>query len=425
MECREAQELLSAAQDREALHDTTAASVAAHCRTCPDCTTFVAQLNALREAGAPRAPLGLAERISAAVSLEADRAELEQIEAAAIAAATAATGRDTPAAVDGSVVGRLGLDAPAKVPAWLTRGRLWFATTAVAVAALVMVGVVVVRTGEVQKASDLLAERAAGSAGLSTVAPPTASGGSVAQTPPAAAPSRIPDYVLWTGGVFSAAQSTDATASQLTPAGTMRSALNTGLVQALPVMTSSSDPRAIFLTLPGGAIERFDPVLRQRKGTSFQLQAGVEFQRYGVWPQLPPGPTPTSADGSPAFVQSGTDDAGVAIYVRVGDTPERGFAVAPGTAVAAPGAADAAFDAAAAVAAAVAAVGDATDAAAGAGTAGAGEAVATAAGFVAGAAVVAGAEAVPTVFTVDGAPTTGAFATTERSRLTQSGAGGP
>jgi hypothetical protein len=332
MECREAQELLSAAQDREALHDTTAASVAAHCRTCPECTDFVAQLNALREAGAPRAPRGLAGRIAAAVALEADQAELDRAEAEAVAAAMAATAAATPDAADGSLLGRLDLSAPAKVPPWLTRGRLWFGTAAVALAATVVIAVVVVRAGDVQKASELAASRATGGAGVSMVTPPAASDGGAAQGAPATAPSRIPDYVTWQGGVYAAAQSTNATSSQLSTAGALTSALNTALVQSLAVLTSSSDPRAIFLALPGGAIQRFDPVLRQRRGAPFQLQAGVEFQRYGVWPQLPPSlPTPSAGDGSPTFIPSGTDDAGVAVYVRVGATAERGFAVAPGT----------------------------------------------------------------------------------------------
>jgi hypothetical protein len=332
MECREAQELLSAAQDREALHDTTAASVAAHCRTCPECAEFVAQMNALRDAGAPRAPQGLAERIAVAVALEADTAELDRAEAEALAAARAATALATPAATDGSLIGRLDLSGPAKVPPWLTRGRLWLGTSAVALAATVVIAVVVVRAGNVQKEADLAASRAASGAGISTVAPPTASDGTAAEGAPATAQSRIPDYVIWTSGVYAAAQSTNASSSQLSTAGVLTSALNTGLVQSLTVMTSSSDPRAIFLALPGGAIQRFDPVLRQRQGLSFQLQAGVEFQRYGAWPQLPPNlPTPSAGDGSPTFIASGTDDVGVAVFVRVGDTPARGFAVAPGT----------------------------------------------------------------------------------------------
>ena len=83
----------------------------------------------------------------------------------------------------------------------------------------------------------------------------------------------------------------------------------------------------------GRAFLRFDPVLRRFNGADFQLQPGITLDRYGLWPELPSSlPVPSEANGSPTFIAAGTDDSGVTVYVRVGDSPDNGFAVAPGTA---------------------------------------------------------------------------------------------
>jgi hypothetical protein len=341
MDCREAQELLSAAQDREELHDSTAASVAAHCRTCPECGAFDVQLSALHDLGAPSAPEGLAERITAAIAEEVARDQVAAAEEAVVAAALL----DAKAAKPGSkapVLARLRSAGDANTPSWLTSGRLWIGTAAVTLsAAALVVAVVVTQQLADQSTVDRLAEdsiqRALGKA-PSGSAPLQPGAAGEAAAPPAGA-ARIPDYVAYDSGVYAAAQSTDVTGSQLTTVGVVQSALNMGSIQSIPVKRSSSDSRAIFLVLPGGAHQRFDPVLRVRRGTTFQLRAGTSLQRYGQWPQLPPDlPRPTGKNGAPTFVASGTDDAGVAVYVRVGDTPERGFAIAPGTAAGDPAA---------------------------------------------------------------------------------------
>lgn len=332
MDCREAQLLLSAAQDREELHDATAASAAAHCRTCPECGAFDAHLNALHDLGAPRAPLGLADRIASVIAEEAGRDEAARAGAAAATAMTvhAEAGPKTP------VLERVKNADEAKTPSWLTSGRLWIGTAAVTLSAAALVVAVIVTQqradqAELSKLAEDSIQRTLG-AGLSGQAPSQYGSTGQAQAPPAGA-TRMPDCVAYNSGVYAAAQSTNATASQLTAVGVVQSALNMGSVQSIPVMRSSGDARAIFLVLPGGAYQRFDPVLRSRNGSAFQLQTGVNLDRYGAWPRLPSYlPTPTSKDGSPTFAPSGTDDAGVTVYVRVGDTPERGFAIAPGMA---------------------------------------------------------------------------------------------
>jgi hypothetical protein len=332
MDCREAQLLLSAAQDREELHDATAASVAAHCRTCPECGAFDVQLGALRDLGAPRAPEGLAERITAAVAEEAALARAT--EATSVAVKPPAVAGHAPSGLE-----RLAVVGGAEAPAWLTRGRLWGGTAAITAcaAALVVTVMVAQRTTENSIAKDTA--RLSEGAGSMAATPPGAGASGEAVPADPAGVTRAPDYVALNGGVYAASKSTDVGTSQVTTIGTVQSALDLGTVQSLPALRSSGDARAIVLVLPGGARKRFDPVVRVRKGTVYQLQAGGSLSRYGEWPSLPASTqTPTRKDGSPSLVSAGTDDAGVAVFSRIGEAPARGMAIAPGTAASDPAA---------------------------------------------------------------------------------------
>jgi hypothetical protein len=323
MECREAQLLLSAAQDREDLHDATAASVAAHCRTCPECGAFDAQLSALNDLGAPRAPEGLAERIASAVAEEAIATQTPA--AVRLPVPPLAERRPAPFTLE-----RLRAAGSAEAPAWLTRERLWAGTVAITAcaAALVVTVMVAQRTTENSIAKDTA--RLSEGVGATAAAPPPA-GGAAGVAPSAA--NGAPDYVAYSGGVY-VANPTAAVVepSQLTSIGVVQSALDMGSVQTMPALRSPTDARAIFLVLTDGTQRRFDPVLRLRRGTVYQLQAGVSLARYGEWPGLPSSvQAPTRADGSPTLVAAGVDDAGVTVFSRIGEVPDRGFAIAPGT----------------------------------------------------------------------------------------------
>jgi len=329
MDCREAQELLSVAQDRDAVHDATAASVAAHCRTCPECAAFDAQLGALNDLGSPTAPGGLAERIAAAAALEAAR------DRAGAAAATLVTPAvDAAQEPDALALERLRALATTETPSWLTRRRLWVGTGAiVASAAAVALAVFLIQSPFEQTALDAGTRSLATAPTAGSGAPAPGSDAVGAETSAPAVVSTVPSYVDYAGGVYVLSSSTDAPPSELTTVGVVQSALSLASVQALPALRAPEDKLTIYLRMPGGLLQRFDPVVRRRNNVVFQLQSGVALQSYGTWPSLPTDlPAPTAKDGSPTFIAAGTDDSSAQVYVRVGDSPERGFAIAGGTA---------------------------------------------------------------------------------------------
>jgi hypothetical protein len=359
MDCRDAELALTALSDGAVTDPAEAAALREHCIGCETCSRYVHALLVLRELGAPPAPPDLADRIVAAVAVEAAAVEAEA--AAALAAAGAAAAPATEAAADtapalpaddakplatpavpGSWRARLAADA--RVPDWLNRSRLWSLTSAVAVsAAAIVVAIVVSQNANMRGQMDQLAQENARLAPVTGSAP----AGEVAASPaastpaaPAPAPDRAPDYVVFRDGVFIGGPSVDASATALSPDATVLSALGSVAAPAnVPTFRLASDPRPIVRRLPDGAYRRFDPVTRTYGTGTFQLQSGVGLARFGEWPRLVSGMSePTSPDGSPTLRQYGLDSAGVPVYVRIGANPEAGFAVAPGTAATDPAA---------------------------------------------------------------------------------------
>jgi negative regulator of sigma E activity len=340
MDCRAAEIALSALSDGAIADPDEATAVREHCAGCESCSRYADALRALRGLASPSAPIDLADRIAAAVASEA--AALTAAVPATAAAAGVLTTEAAPLAPDKptagpEAVGRTPLKAvllaDAPIPGWLNRSRLWTLTGTIALsAATIVVAIVVSQNVSMRSQMDQLALENAKLAPTSDSAPVS---GAASPSAPAAPTSSAtaPDYILYRGGVFVGGASVDATASSVTTEGTVLTSLGSAALPTQVItLRMATDPRAVVLRLPGGACRRFDPVTRTYGGRLFQLQSGATISRFGEWPRLIGSvPEPTAADGSPALRRYGLDSTGVPVYVRVGASPESGFAVAPGT----------------------------------------------------------------------------------------------
>jgi hypothetical protein len=326
MDCRQTQDALAAARDdRDAV---LSAHASEHAAACPECAAFSEALVSLDAIPSPAAPAGLAERILDAVAIEAVLIAEETPAARAAVGATASPAGESPPQ-DGAT---LPAGTPV-VPAWLTRTRLWAATGSLTLAAAGIAIAVIVTSQAAQQTA--LKEAAQQDLQYGSVGNVEASG-TVAAAPPAAVtpavPLTAPDYVAFQTFAYIAGATTAATPSQATTAGTTQTALQGVTVQTLDVLRVSGSARDLVLALPSGEYQTLTPVTRTFGTTTFQLRSGPALDRFGAWPTLPPDyKQPTGADGSPYYRTTGTDALGVRVYVRVGEMPERGFGIAPGT----------------------------------------------------------------------------------------------
>lgn len=324
MDCRQAQDALGALRDG-CEPDQTAAEAVAHATSCPECAVFSAALEALLAMPAPAAPGDLAPRITLAVAAAAD---LMDEQAALAAAQSPAPTSDTPS-LAGDIVP--GASVPG-IPPWLTRKRLWTTTGAITLAAASIVIAIVVSGQNADRAamSRLIQESAQAGVGNADVAgAPTAEAPGVLAP---AAPIAIPDYVAYQEFAYSAGAAVQALPSEATTAGAIQTALRSGTVQSVTVLLAPGSPRDIILALPNGGYQTFTAVTRTLGSRTFQLRSGPLLDRFGTWPTLPQGYNqPASADGGPYYRAAGTDALGVRVYVLIGQTPELGFGVAPGT----------------------------------------------------------------------------------------------
>jgi hypothetical protein len=328
MDCRQTQEALAAARGGSAAFGV-GAGAAEHTASCPECAAFSAALAALGAIGSPIAPDGLAERITGAIASEA--ALMDQ-EALAVQASSLVPGVVTPTAGSAAPGEATPAYEGTRIPPWLTRTRLWAATGAITLAAA-SVGVVIIISGRADQAAlRQVAEDAARSSAAPNAevagAPGAAAPGVVAPI----APAKVPDYVAYQAFAYVAGAANEATPSQATTVGTTQTALRTGTAQTVSVLQTPGSGRSLLLALPTGEYRALTAVTRSLGTRAFQLRSGPSLDRFGAWPGLPQGyAQPMNADGSPYYRAAGRDTLGVAVYVRVGETPEMGFGIAPGT----------------------------------------------------------------------------------------------
>lgn len=315
MDCSKSQDALDALRGGRVADDTTSAA-AQHAASCPECTAYSRALAALEAIPPAAAPRDLADRIALAVDAEAARtldapAKAETV----LAAATPATARQTDHGV----------------PPWLTRTRLWTATGVVTLAAAAVVVAVALngadQTALTEGVKQALRDDGVGSA--SSAAPPLAGAPNAGAS---VAPTSVPDYIAFDSYAYRAGSAVEIAPSQLTTAGTALTALDGGSVLRLTVYRESATARDIVVALPSGERRRFSPVTREYGARTYQLRPGPTLDRFGTWPTLPEGYTqPPNANGSPYYRVGGTDTLGVRVYVRIGETPDLGFGIAPGT----------------------------------------------------------------------------------------------
>lgn len=316
MDCIRSQATISALFDGEPVTDENAQAARAHCDECEQCRKFEANLKALKALRTPKAPAAVIRDVMASVTaIAAERAEEEQ----------------APPAEETSS------EAPEQAPpawrlAWPTTPARWGAYGAVAVgaAAIVLVAVLVARP-PAQEAT--------------VVGPPSTTGAPVDLTfsdrgaaeaskapAPTPAPARAPDYVVYSGRAYSPGALLASSAVATPGIGSVLTAFNgSGAPAQVTVYRSPLTDGSIVIIGPDGA-RIFEPVVRKLASTDYQLVAGANIDRFGLWPRLPGRfAAPTSPDGSPTFTIAGPDALGIQTYSAEGVPQTAGFAVGPGT----------------------------------------------------------------------------------------------
>ena len=351
MDCIEAQSTISAALDRSPVDGAILEEVKAHCKTCPNCGAFVRALSAAKRSPLPEPPEDLPDRIMAAVRAEAQSNLLSHRTAAEKTTASEEAAASTPASRPEGIATR-GL---ALILAPTSRRQLLIWGSAAAVL-LVLAGVATVNgvrqiTGVDSSTSNMLAVGSAGSAGgPSSASPEVAGDAAKTATGPAADAGATPgsgtsnhtassfSFVTISGTVYRLSGPATVTKDQLKQIGTANTTMATNGQPKDRTVFAGADPARVFLEDDAGKLYAFDRVVRVFRSITYQQQASA-IPLFGTWPSLPAQITaPASADGSPIFVEEGTDGAGVKIYRLAVSSASLGIGVAPGTAAGDPAA---------------------------------------------------------------------------------------
>lgn len=347
MDCIEAQSTISAALDRSPVDGAILEEVKAHCKTCRNCGAFVRALSAAKRSPLPEPPEDLPDRIMAAVRAEAQSNMLADNRAEERAATSVEAAASTPASRPEGIAAR-GL---ALILAPTSRRQLLIWGSAAAVL-LVLAGVATVNgvrqiTGVDSSTSSMLAVGSAGSAGgPSSASPEVAGGGAKTATGTAADAGGSTSsqtasgfsFVTISGTVYRLSGPATVTKDQLKQIGTANTTMATSGQPKDRTVFAGADPARVFLEDDAGKLYAFDRVVRVFRSITYQQQASA-IPLFGTWPSLPAQITaPASADGSPIFVEEGTDGAGVKIYRLAVSSASLGIGVAPGTAAGDPAA---------------------------------------------------------------------------------------
>jgi hypothetical protein len=130
--------------------------------------------------------------------------------------------------------------------------------------------------------------------------------------------------------VYVLAKTTDSVDEEsLKTVGTTTSALDGDTVSTHDVL-GTADSTDVWVEADEGSFMTFERVTRTFSGREYALASGA-ITTFGTWPSLPPGVSPpTNADGSPQYVEAGTDSLGVTVYRATNADASVGIAVAPG-----------------------------------------------------------------------------------------------
>ncbi len=348
--CLQVQEAISRAADGDKVTADEATLAKRHCAECAECAAFARVLVAMRRHPVPDVAEQTVERALSAVRDIRQTEKLETARAAAAARATALTpaaGEESAndAGSDAAVTNKKGLISLNERDSRgvevvrignriISQQRFVGLVASAAVLLLVIVvaadqGVRVMRDAAMvseETASDIR-EAQDGDVVLDQL--PAQDNGAAASAPSVA--GAVAQYVTFEDRVYRYMGVASGSAADLSTAGTVRSALDTGDAAANRNAYTSETAGQIIIENEGSLLN-FSLVTRTFGDNTYALKS-ESITAFGEWPSLPNGiPEPSSADGGSTFDEAGTDDLGVAIFTRPGRDPESGFAVAPGTA---------------------------------------------------------------------------------------------
>lgn len=341
MECHEVQLIVSEKCDDQPQSAELLAEAKAHCKSCDECASFVRSLARILELPAPPVPDGLELKIIEAVRAEAANAATEQANRES---------EEPPEFV---------LPAPAPVSSWTTLSsavrsaldtpsrRRAAAIWGGAAAALLLVATVTavsgIRaiTGSPTEETALRAEQSPGSvmADMAAVAPKSDAAAESAAGTGSETTDNATQVISVSGVVYRFTGVVSGIASDtLSPVGSAMTALDSGNPAIARQVLGVNDPERVYVANDSGELLGFDRVARTYNGRAY-VHATGELPAFGAWPTLPAGiEAPSSPNGMPGYVESGTDALGVRIFRPASGGPESGFLIAPGTAASDPAA---------------------------------------------------------------------------------------
>jgi len=335
MNCIDAQAAISAALDRAPVEATVIEEAKAHCKSCPDCGSFVRALAAAKRAPLPVPPADLPDRIMVAIRAEALSAERAATARSAapdepkLKSAPAPQPRRSTTALHGLVDTIL-------APKNRTQLGIWGSAAAVilVVAGMATVNGVRLITGGAPATTEQLAVETRGGYGADPgTTPESADSAAKAGTDAAVGgmAATSPSFVVISGAAYRLSGPASTTKNLLTRIGLVNTAMASGGTPADRTVFAGANASPVFIEDDAGALYSFDAVVRTFRGITYQQQSS-SIPGFGVWPSLPSQiAAPASPDGSPTFVAVGTDDAGAKVYRLASSDVSSGIGIAPGT----------------------------------------------------------------------------------------------
>ncbi len=329
MECLEAQGIVSERLDRDEIDPALLEKAKEHCRSCDECGAFVRTLATLRMMPLPEPPADLTERIMEAVQTE--KAVLAAN--SAVAFSEAANAPEEPVEAEPVSFDRLAEQLKDRRHRKAIIG--WVAAAAVVFVIAGIGAIAGVRQILSPARSSTMATsefRYSGGAAQEFEAAPSATQDSAAGASKSApGVDTAPSYI--TVGTLIYRLTGDATGvdeTTLSTIGTTSSSLGGTQVSAHDVL-AGPDRSVVYVKAAEDKLIAFERATRTFSARPYALSGG-SITAYGTWPTLPSGvETPTNPDGSPQYVEAGTDSGGVKVYRPVGGEASMGIAVAPGT----------------------------------------------------------------------------------------------
>jgi len=334
MDCIQAQQVISAALDREPVDVYQLEEAKRHCRMCAECGVFVRAQLVASQVQLPEPPPDLADRVISQI-----RAEAAEKESARIAAEEAEAAKVAEAERLASIPSPPPATLAPKPRATYQLPRVWVSAALAAAMLIALIGTgVVVIFGMKQmggSASSAAKTDIYRPAGASTQAPRIAAdlsgSGTPAASAPVAAPSTGGQSVTVNGTVFRLVGPAKVDTSTGTLVGTSMTSLGTGNALVTRQVWAGPNADTIYIADDKGQMYAFTRVTRSYAGLTFVLTS-AELQSFNQWPMLPTQiPQPTAPDGSPTFTYDGSDASGVRVYRLTNSSATEGIAIAPNT----------------------------------------------------------------------------------------------